>query len=338
MQDPKLPVQTYSDCLRSPTQQWHLTELNPRAMRGVQVRMDRKSYHETTFLDHRIVRPDDQKRHLLFDKKRLDRNRPKPAVDFVFHISFCGSTLLSRCLDVPGQRLALREPLVLRQIWEVGKLYPEEFNSARQRKLLRLVLPLLSKPSARGESVCIKPTNLMVDLAEEALAETRGKALCMVLPLESYLLSVAKKGLETIRRIVELGAFWGKAMGLPNPRTTFQSAAVFWAHHMNRMREVMQRAPGRTASLDFERFLATPEEYLDQAVSFLEQSRGSYDLAPLKINAKAPDQPFDALRRHQSQQMMMQTHGAAIRDAAAWLRANVAGDVLHWQLENHLGD
>ncbi|MEM9529424.1 MAG: hypothetical protein AAGA23_00755 [Pseudomonadota bacterium] len=318
---------SYGEFLKRPLQDWHLREFNPRLMKGRLIRMSRENYRRSSFLDDRIERADRFDKHVIFDRTAGAKARSRPKLNFIFHVSFCGSTLLSRCLDMPRQRLVLREPFVLRQIWEVGLLYPQEFDVNRQRKLLKLVLPLLAKPSEPGETVCIKPSNLLTDLAEPMLQTTQGKAICLYVPAESFLLSMADKQAETIRRVVEIAAHWSRDLQLPKPATIFQSAALFWYHQIRRMHAAMSRYPQRTASLDFETFVKAPRRHLRRVCAFFGEDEMAFQLAPLQTNAKAPWKRFTLEDRLAAQRDSRKTHGADISAALVWLEKHTGSDL-----------
>ena len=137
----------------SGTHEWHLHALNPAAGIAKFVRMDRGAFQASVFLDHRICRPDAEEAVVRVSRSALP---PPPAeVSFLFHSAFCGSTLLSQCLDVPGKRLVLREPQVLRQVWEAQARHPTAFPSGVVRDWLRLLLPILARPLGPADYLAV---------------------------------------------------------------------------------------------------------------------------------------------------------------------------------------
>lgn len=113
---------------------------------------------------------------------------------FLLHSAFCGSTMLTRALDVPGVSMGLSEPTILNDL--VG------FNrrGAAPREVARLAdaaTRLLARPFGAGEAVVVKPSTVVNPLARLLLA-LRPEAPCIALyaPLETFLLSVARKGLD----------------------------------------------------------------------------------------------------------------------------------------------
>ncbi|HEX5536857.1 MAG TPA: hypothetical protein VFX27_06655 [Sphingobium sp.] len=78
----------------------------------------------------------------------------------IFHVGFCGSTLLARLLDVPGQALVLREPNCLADL----------ANQNEDGGVLDLVRRHLRCPWADGEPVIVKPSNWANSLLREFAA------------------------------------------------------------------------------------------------------------------------------------------------------------------------
>jgi hypothetical protein len=74
---------------------------------------------------------------------------------FIFHVAFCGSTLLATLLDTPGRCFAEREPNVLVELANAVRTQPP----ALVQSALDLVLALLNRPWSAGERNICKPSN-----------------------------------------------------------------------------------------------------------------------------------------------------------------------------------
>lgn len=181
---------------------------------------------------------------------------------FIFHTSFCGSTLLANALDVPATNV-LKEPDVLINL--ANRMIRSDDQANRQR--LELVLRLLERPFARGERVIVKPTNFANRLLENTLAQRpQSKAVLLYSDVETFLRSLLKRGM--------FGRIFGRKLFAQlrswNPLdfgygpdellhlTDVQAAALAWliqVHHL----DAMSRAFGdRVMLLDSPTFLGDP--------------------------------------------------------------------------------
>lgn len=79
---------------------------------------------------------------------------------YIFHVGFCGSTLLARVLDLPGRSLVLREPNCLADL----------ANQKDSGYVLDLVRRHLSIPWVEAEPVVVKPSNWANCLLREIAA------------------------------------------------------------------------------------------------------------------------------------------------------------------------
>lgn len=109
------------------------------------------------------------------------RNAPEaaPPDRLIFHVSFCGSTLLSRLLDHPGKALVLREPQCLSDLAARRAALDQSGQSDPQVDAMIDCLPAwLARRWQADETVIVKPSNW---------ANTLAPALCdgprPVLPL-----------------------------------------------------------------------------------------------------------------------------------------------------------
>lgn len=84
----------------------------------------------------------------------------------IFHVSFCGSTLLTRILEQPGKALALREPhgLVGLADWKAGRAHRPD---PRVRRFADLARASLRARWQRDERIVVKPTNWCNNLIPE---------------------------------------------------------------------------------------------------------------------------------------------------------------------------
>lgn len=90
---------------------------------------------------------------------------PPPAPDrYIFHVSFCGSTLLTRMLARPGKVFALREPHALVDLAEARKAFGPSPRLAAFTALVRASLGARWQPD---EAVLVKPSNWLNNLLPE---------------------------------------------------------------------------------------------------------------------------------------------------------------------------
>lgn len=180
---------------------------------------------------------------------------------FIFHSAFCCSTLLARALDIQGRSMGLKEPTILNDLAALHRA-----GTLADRDLL-LVLALLGRPLAAGETNVIKPSNEANILIERILtACPQAHALLLHAPLPSFLRSVAKKGLwgrNWGRRLYALlardgGRGFGFSDGEIFEQTDLQIAALAWLIQQRQFAEVARLMPARVRTLDSETLLADP--------------------------------------------------------------------------------
>jgi hypothetical protein len=115
-------------------------------------------------------------------------------IHFLFHSAFCGSTMLVRALDRPGMAMGISEPMTINDIVGFRRRGAEPSAVARTADA---TLRLLARPFLPGEAVIVKPSNIINPLAELMLAlRPQAKAVFLYAPLETFLISVARKGLH----------------------------------------------------------------------------------------------------------------------------------------------
>ncbi len=115
---------------------------------------------------------------------------------FVFHVSFCGSTLLARLFDVPGQAFSYKEPQALVDLADAGVSAPQDERFA---PAIDLVLGQLRLQWAAGEATVIKPSNWVNAILPQLVAASRDMrfVLCDILPRD-FLSAVFRGGRERI--------------------------------------------------------------------------------------------------------------------------------------------
>lgn len=199
------------------------------------------------------------------------------APSFIFHTSFVCSTLLARALDAPGAALALKEPNILLDVANAGRVSDKLRRDPRlYQRLCRTVFALLARPHEGAERAVVKPTNSASVLAAEALA---AGAPCLFLygDLTDFLVSILKKGEEGrgfVRRLYNIFSLDGAGLsGIASRQamsfTDLQVAAVVWRHQVEEFHRLIASAKG-TASLDFRVLLADPAKTLKAAARHLQ--------------------------------------------------------------------
>lgn len=191
---------------------------------------------------------------------------PDGPLHFVFHSAFCGSTMLTRAFDRPGTAMGLSEPVVLNDVVGFRK---RGAPSSAVARMAHGALRLLGRPFAEGEAVLVKPSNLANGYAELFLAlQPQARAVFLYAPLETFLISVARKGLACrlwVRELAEsflregLFAPLGLDAAALFRQADLQIAASGWlAQHHLFAALAAKVGPARLRSLDADRMTADP--------------------------------------------------------------------------------
>jgi hypothetical protein len=148
------------------------------------------------FLDGRIPywqgRPSDGK--LAFPSGGQDH------VDrYIFHVGFCGSTLLARLLDQPDKVLVLREPRSLTDLATYqARLQREGLEDVSLASTGATIRALLRQPWQAGEKVVVKPSNWANNLLPEfCLAPIR--PIFLTMDRRAFVRAILRGGSNRIR-------------------------------------------------------------------------------------------------------------------------------------------
>ena len=187
-------------------------------------------------------------------------------IHFIFHSAFCCSTLLARALDIPGKIMSLSEPVLLNDI--VGWRHRNRPGGRQVAGLLDQSLSLLSRPFGTGESIVLKPSNLLNPLAPAMLAlRPEASAILLHAPLKVYLNSIARKNMWGRYWVRDLLVKYLKEAGMMDfglstehllMLTDLQIAALGWLAQQRVFADMAQRFPTRTLPLDSDRLMLEP--------------------------------------------------------------------------------
>lgn len=188
------------------------------------------------------------------------------SLHFLFHSAFCGSTMLTRALDRPGMAMGLSEPVVLNDVLGF------RWRGAERRAVARTAdaaLRVLARPFGAREAVVVKPSNIVNPLAELLLMlQPQARAVFLHAPLETFLISVVRKGLHCrlwVRELLEAYLREGYVdLGFAADdyfrMSDLQVAAVGWlAQHARFQKLAEKHGDGRLVGLDADRMLADPQ-------------------------------------------------------------------------------
>jgi hypothetical protein len=268
------------------------------------VRTGRAFLSAEPFLDHRWRAPEKVDATVSLTRLPAAKDAP-PRLNFIWHTSFCASTLLSACLDSPGRCLALKEPRVL------GLLAAMKRSGRLEGGLAKSVFGLLARRFGPDEQILIKPSNGANNLIVETAAMTRGRALLLHSDCESFVLSMARQGRAGFAYVRELFRSLA-ADGHPAGRwpaaellrlTDLELAALVWRMQMDALEAASARLGDRARSLDCRVLLEDPGSVLPRIDDFFglglgpEQLRDVVDGPLFRGDAKRPGQAFDGRAR-----------------------------------------
>jgi hypothetical protein len=255
---------------------------------------------------------------------------------FIFHTSFCCSTLLAKALNVPGVSAALKEPDVLINL--ANRLIRSDDPANRRR--LELVLRLLEKPPAPGESVIVKPTNFANRLVEPLMtSRPESRAILLFSDVGTFIRSLLKRGMWgriTARKLFNQLAGWsplisGYSVADVLEYTDVQIAALAWLaqiHHLDAM--VRRFGPDRIIVLDSADLIADPAAALKKAQALFELNLSAVEIEKIATgpvfsrHSKFSDRRYSAEAREQDYQAVSEVHADELSMVLEWIKSVAA--------------
>ncbi|WP_295637625.1 hypothetical protein [Novosphingobium sp.] len=252
---------------------------------------------------------------------------------FIFHSAFCSSTMLVRAFDRPGVAMGLSEPMILNDLVGFRRRGAEPRAVARAADA---ATRLLGRPFGPGEAVVVKPSNLVNPLALLLIMlRPQSRALFLHAPLETFLISVARKGIDCrlwVRELLEAFMRDG-ALDLPfTPedyfrQTDLQVAAVGWlAQHQLFARLAERLGQERLRFLDSASLHAVPDATLGAIAKHFGLTLGS-DAArdivagPVFARHSKSGQPYTAETRARDYAAVRSAHQDEIEKVVIWASA-----------------
>lgn len=122
----------------------------------------------------------------------IEQSQPR---DWIFHTSFCCSTLLARLLQSPERVLCLKEPIVLNQMAEAFRQTPS--NEQMLTVMLNRIAQQLTKPFHTDQQAIIKTSNYMNALLTRVQSvNERSRVLLVWGGIEAFIHSMLKNRTE----------------------------------------------------------------------------------------------------------------------------------------------
>lgn len=139
-----------------------------------------------------------------------DRTPPDaPPPGMIFHVGFCGSTLLARLLDQPGVALVLKEPQALTDIASQAP----QMGGPQVEQLLRWTVPFLAAAAPVAEGCLVKPSNWINGLAPALIAGGHvRRAVFVTMAPRAFLRAAFRGGRERLAHCLRLAELLGQSI------------------------------------------------------------------------------------------------------------------------------
>lgn len=280
----------------------------------------------SAFLDTRIEAPLSEAVPVTVDASARAA-MPAAPLGWLFHTSFCCSTLLARVLHVPPWQVVLKEPLVLRRLGDA------RHGHWPLQDLVDSTVRLLARPWDRGGAVVVKPTHGALNVAVELLAASPdSRGLILTSSLEDFLVSNIKKSPETqakipmlVERALQAGKFHERLPpGALTPPDLLAAASLQWAAQRELCLDIVTAGgPQRMRMVDASDLLANLQATAWQCAQWLQLPVPQQVLETRvgevsQRNAKAVEAPYDAARRAADVRLVQARFANEIAAARRW--------------------
>lgn len=304
-----------------------LFAFDPAENRAWVLHFEADDYRRASFLDRRSLGRRDVSGWTV-DRAELEaalaRTAPLRDVHWLFHIGHCGSSLVSRLLDLVPGVLGLREPLPLLTLAH-GREDP--VVTAWEAP----VLASLARGFADSTAVIVKPTSVVTTLADRLLPTT-GRACLLWVDLRTWLATMLRDA-QLIEGVLSTEPLrLAGQPDLPAAESDGARLARAWLIEQLRWRQLAAEPElsGRLIDLDFADVLLDPAptvarlaaHYGLQVPADWTQRIKSSEL--LSRYSKDGGAHFDANARRRELAASAQKHADGIGDGLAWAQAALA--------------
>ncbi len=305
---------------------WFPVDLGVRRRDYMCLQLEDRVLDTSVFIDNRIEAPLNTAERVNADCVDV-RSLAQGPVGWIWHTSFCGSSLLARCLHVPPAQVSLKEPLILRRLGD-GRFSGFDLADGPE-----LSASLLARPWHEGGGIVIKPTHAALNVAADLMqALPRSRAILLHSDLEDFIVSNIKKSPETQQRIGLLAERALRATSLfsrlppqaAHPPDFLCAAALQWSAQRELCLDTI-RATGddRIRTLDAKLLYADPGQVATRSQQWLGLPASVREVAVRASavaawNAKAIQLPYDFETRKREAAQLRNRYGPLITRALEW--------------------
>ncbi len=289
--------------------------------------MDQSAYQRSIFLDRRIAAKNmEHKRVRRSDVLAATKDAAPGPINYIFHIAHCGSTLLARALELPGQNLVLREPYTLRQ------LGAEAASGIEDEATVRMMRVLLGRRYNLSGPVIVKanvPVNFMIPSLMRPQAERA--AIFLHYALEDYLLAILRSQMHrdwVLHVSNELKPGIEKLTGaLAADESVAVSAARLWLAQILQFDRALAEFPN-AKSLSAEDLFETPKAVLEAAFALFGQPQSEATIDAIVSSdlftrySKDPRHKFDNAQRVARRAKLKEDLASELEAGRAWAIAH----------------
>lgn len=335
----------------------YVRDVDWKTCEAVCVQMSRNSYGRSAFLDQRTITAAEGEHRFpvasLMDAYNCQRPGLPPPM-FIAHTALCGSTLLTRCLDIPGTCMPYREPYLFHNLSGIWRLRLQEKvhqKIGRDRPtILDLAVMLVSRTYGEGEKSVVKLSDTCTSLLPSILArKPESRVLLLYQELQRFLVAMLRFPYRRqyvrnmrVRAEVDLRAVGRGDIPAGPDLNDGRCAAVVWLGLMYPYLRLLAAAPHRVRSLNAGSFFDAPTDTVKKLDAFFSLSIGHERLeqhiaeGALSRNAKHADEDFDADRYTADLASAQIELRDEIDDAVTWAESVSAAEPIPPHLPNPL--
>lgn len=313
------------------------------------VEMDREAYHRSIFCDRRISTATASPLRIPFaelDEFRQRNFSQPPNLFYIFHMAHCGSTLLSRALDLVTGNIIYREPFALRQLGvDAGSRFFGDDPPEDWRRRLLLVRTLLGRSYTEDGPVIVKgnvPVNFIIPELMTGGSDTR--AVLLYLGLEDYLLAILRTQTHrnwVARVVAELNRGISTVTNVRQAMTLPKAAACLWLAQILLFDQTITAYP-QVRSLNAEDLFDQPKSVVQRAFRLFGQNIEATTLDDIVSGelfsrySKDPRQSFDNAARIARRDLLKKEIGGDIDEARLWIEEQASIRSIPSHLANSL--